>query len=351
MKSMRAMYFRDVGKFELGEAEKPKFRLGSDDVFIKVKLAGICGTDLHIYHGNHPATKDIILGHEYTGIVEGIGQDVKHLKLGDKVVVAPNLTCGFCYNCRNGTANQCPDLDKGTTLGIFRDGGFTEYNIAPARAVYKIPDDMDFEKAAIAEPLSCVMNSLSKTNIQLEDHVLILGAGPIGALFADLVSWQASHVMVAEIEKARRDHVKDLCHADRVINPKKENLLEVVLEETDGRKADVVIDATGVLMEDALKYVKKGGKLTLFGMNENYKCEIKPYDIVRNEITIIGTFIDNMTFDAAIEALYHDKVNADSYVADTIPLENIFEGFKLLGLDPITGKATPREAMKILVEP
>lgn len=350
MKKMRAMYFRKAGKFELGTAEKPKIK-NNDDVLLEVKLAGICGTDLHIYHGNHPATKDIILGHEYTGVVEEIGKDVKHVKPGDKIVIAPNITCGFCYNCRNGMTNQCPDLDKGTTLGIFVDGGFTKYNVAPARAVYKIPDNMGFEKAAIAEPLSCVMNSLRKTNIQLEDHVLILGAGPIGALFADAASWQAAHVMVAEIEKKRREHVKDLYHADRVINPKEENLLEVVLKETDGRKADIVIDATGVLMQDALKYVKKGGKVTLFGMNENYKCEVKPYDIVRNEISIIGTFIDNMTFDAAIEALYYDKVDADSYVEDTIPLEYIFEGFKLLGLDPETGKETPREAMKILVEP
>lgn len=350
MKKMRAMYFREVGKFELGEAKTPSFNLGSDDVFIRVELAGICGTDLHIYHGNHPATKNVILGHEYTGVVEGKGQYVKHVKLGDKVVVAPNVTCGFCYNCRNGMANQCPDLDKGTTLGIFRDGGFTEYNVAPARAVYKIPNDMDFEKAVLAEPLSCVMNSLRKTNIQLEDHVLILGAGPIGALFADQISWQAAHVMVSEIEKERREHVKDH-HAERVIDPKNENLLEIVLEETNGRKADVVIDTTGVLMQDALNYVKKGGKLTLFGMNEKYKCEVKPYDIVRNEITITGTFIDNMTFDAAIEVLYHDRVDISHYIEDILPLERIFEGFKLLGLDPITGKATPKEAMKVLIKP
>lgn len=346
---MKALYFRGVKSFELGTAKKPKFTLKSNDVFISVKLAGICGTDIHIYHGNHPATKDIILGHEYTGIVEYIGQDVKNVRPGDKVVVAPNINCGICYNCKNAMPNQCPDLDKGTTLGIFADGGFTKYNVAPARAVYKIPDDMDFKKAAITEPLSCVMNSLRETNIRLEDKVLVLGAGPIGALFADLVSQQASLLMVSEIEKGRRDHVKKF--TDKIYNPKEVNLEGEILKATNGKKADVVIDTTGVLLPEALKCIKKGGKITLFGMNNSYTCEVKPYDIVRKEIKIIGTYIDRMTVDAAIEALYHNKVDVDHYVTKILPLKKIFDGFRLLGLDPETGKSTPREAMKILIEP
>lgn len=345
---MKAMFFRDVNKFELGTAPMPKIR-NRDDVLIEVKLAGICGTDIHIYHGNHPATKGVILGHEYTGVVAKTGEDVKHVKIGDRVVVAPNVSCGVCYNCRNGMANQCPGLDKGTTLGIFVDGGFAKYNVAPARTVYKVPDDMGFKKSAVTEPLSCVMNSLRETGIKLEDKVLILGAGPIGSLFADLVSQQASYLMVSEVEEARIDHVKEF--ADKVYNPKKVDLLKKVLEDTDGRKADVVIDTTGVLLPEALKCVKKGGKITLFGMNENYICEVKPYNIVRNEIKIIGTFIDRMTVDAAIEALYHDKVDVDYYVTKILPLENIFDGFRLLGLDPETGKATPRSAMKVLIQP
>lgn len=346
---MKALYFRGAKNFELGISKKPKFNLKSDDVFIRVKLAGICGTDLHIYYGNHPATKDIILGHEYTGEVEYIGQDVKNVSPGDKVVVAPNISCGICYNCKNAMPNQCPDLDKGTTLGIFADGGFTKYNVAPARAVYKIPHDMDFKKAAITEPLSCVMNSLRETNIRLEDKVLVLGAGPIGALFADLVSQQASLLMVAEIEEGRRKHVKKF--TDKVYNPKEEDLLKKVLEETDGRKADVVIDATGVLLPEALNCVKKGGKITLFGMNDSYTCEVKPYDIVRNEIKITGTYIDRMTVDAAIEALYHNKIDVDHYVTKILPLNKIFDGFRLLGIDPETGEETPRTAMKVLIKP
>ena len=345
---MKAMFFRNVNKFELGTAPKPKIKK-RDDVLIRVKLAGICGTDLHIYHGNHPATKDVILGHEYTGVIENVGQNVEHLKKGDKVVVAPNVNCGVCYNCKNGMANQCPELDKGTTLGIFADGGFANYNVAPASAVYKIPDDMDFKKAAVTEPLSCVMNSLRETNVRLEDHVLILGAGPIGALFADLVSQQATHLMVAEIEETRRKHIKKF--TDQVYNPKDTNLLDIVLEETDGRKADVVIDTTGVLLPEALGYVKKGGKITLFGMNESYTCKIKPYNIVRNEIKIIGSYIDRMSVDAAVEVLYHDKIDVNHYVTKILPLEEIFDGFRLLGIDPETGKTTPRSAMKILIKP
>lgn len=345
---MEAMFFKGVNKFELGIAPQPKIK-NKDDVLIEVKLAGICGTDLHIYHGNHPATKDVILGHEYTGEVKETGTDVRHVKVGDKVVVAPNISCEICYNCKNGMPNQCPDLDTGTTLGIFADGGFTKYNVAPSRAVYKLPPDMDFKKAAITEPLSCVMNSLRKTNIRLEDHVLILGAGPIGALFADLVGQQAAHMMVAEVEEERIKHVKKF--TDKVFNPKEVNLADVVLEETDGRKADVVIDATGVLLPEAMNCVKNGGKITLFGMNDKFTCEVKPYDIVRHEINIIGTYIDQMTVDAAIEALYHNKVDVDHYVTKILPLKKIFDGFKLLGIDPETNKTTPRTAMKILIKP
>lgn len=344
---MPALFFRNRGRFELADAPVPKIS-GPDDVLIKVERAGICGTDIAIFHGNHPANPNIILGHEYAGTVADAGNLVKHVKAGDRVAVDPNISCGVCYYCRNGMTNQCEYMATGTTLGIFRNGGFAPYNVAPARAVYKLPDDMDFKAAALVEPLSCVMNAIRAANIKPDETVLILGAGPMGALFTDIVSRLAAKVIVSEVGEARIKHVKKF--TNYVINPKESDLARAV-ESIAPRGPDVVIEATGTLMEDSLKLVARGGRVVLFGMNQGATATIPPYDITRKQIRIMGTYIANNTIDSAINVLYSGGVDINHYVTDTINLRDIYSGFRKLGLDPETGKPTPRVAMKIHVKP
>ncbi len=344
---MRAFVYKKEKCFELAERKKPQVK-NDNDVLLRVPYCGICGTDIGIFQGHHPANKSIVLGHEYCGVVEDAGDGVTHLKKGDKVVVDPNLKCGVCFYCRNGLSSQCKWMATGTTLGIFNDGGLAPYNVAPAGALYKIPDDMNMRDAAIVEPLSCVLNGVKTAGIQPEDTVLIIGAGPIGTLFIDVVARIASRVVVSEKDAWRRSHSE--FYTKHVFDPSDGKLKEKVRELTNGLGCDVVIEATGYCFEDALACVKKRGKVVLFGMNQNVQVNFKPYDITRNEIRVFGSYIQDSTFDPAIQMLHHGRVNLNHYVTHELPLEKIGDAFLALGLDLSTGKPVKAEAIKILVK-
>lgn len=343
---MKAFVYKKKKYYELAEREKPQVKK-DDDVLINVAYCGICGTDIGIYFGYHPANTGIVLGHEYCGTVVDAGDKVSHLKKGDKVVVDPNLKCGICYYCRNGLSSQCEWMATGTTLGIFNDGGLALFNVAPMNALYKIPDDMSLRDAAIVEPLSCVLNGVKTADVQPEDTVLIIGAGPIGSLFTDVISKIASRVIVSEIDAWRRKHTE--FYTQHVINSSDKNLREKVLELTAGRGADVVIEATGYALEESLACVKKRGKVILFGMNQSVKTTIKPYDITRNEIRILGSYIQDATFDPAISMLYNKKISVDHYITHEVPLENISEAYLALGLNLRSAARVKAEAIKVLV--
>lgn len=344
---MKSFVYKKEKCFELAEREKPKIK-NDDDVLLSVPYCGICGTDIGIFHGHHPANVGIVLGHEYCGTVTDAGNKVSHLKKGDKVVVDPNLKCGVCFYCRNGLSSQCEWMAAGTTLGIFNDGGLAPFNLVPANALFKVPDDMNMRDAAIVEPLSCVLNGVKTASIQPEDTVLIIGAGPIGTLFIDVVSNIASRVIVSEKDAWRRNH-SDF-YTKHVFDPSDGKLVQRVHEVTNGLGCDVVIEATGYCFEDALSCVKKRGKIILFGMNQKVQVNFKPYDITRNEIRIFGSYIQDATFDPAIQMLYHNKVNVNHYVTHEIPLEKISEAFLALGLDLSSGKPAKAEAIKVLVK-
>jgi threonine dehydrogenase-like Zn-dependent dehydrogenase len=344
---VQGLIFRDKAQFELGEKDIPKISTPTD-VLLEVKYAGICGTDLNIFWGNHPANPNTILGHEYTGIVKEVGNAVTCVKPGDKVVIDPNIKCSTCFYCRNNMENQCNLLDKGNALGIFRDGGFAKYNLAPESTVYKIPHDMPYESAVLVEPLSCIVNALNIAKIKPDDTVVVLGAGPIGLLFTNIVHHIASMTIVTELEELRIERAKK--YANYVFNPKEINVEEKIKKLTDGVMGDVVIDATGVLFDDAIKLVKKGGKIILFGMNYGYKGSIHPYLITRKEIKIFGSYIANKTIMPAIKLLYHNKIDVNHYISEILPLDEIFLGFKKLGLDVEAKKKVPVEALKIVIK-
>ncbi|MDP7079175.1 MAG: alcohol dehydrogenase catalytic domain-containing protein [Candidatus Undinarchaeales archaeon] len=348
MDIMNALLFRDKGRFDLTETDGPG-AIGPKDVLIEVKRAGICGTDLHIFRGTHPANPDIILGHEYAGVVAQAGDSVTHLQEGDAVVIDPNVTCGTCFFCRNGMSNQCDALDTGTTLGIFRHGGFARFNVAPSHMVYKAPKDMDMTAAALVEPLSCVLNGVKNAAIQPEDTVVVLGAGPIGLLFTNVLSHLASLLIVSEVDDLRAGKARQF--TPHVLDPKETDIGKEVRSLTDGRGANVVVDATGVLMGDALGLVAKGGKVVLFGMNSAHTAAIRPYDITRNEIQVIGTYIANRTVVPAMTMLHQGRIDVEHYVDTVLPLDDIYDGFRRLGLDPETGERTPMDAVKVLVKP
>jgi (R,R)-butanediol dehydrogenase/meso-butanediol dehydrogenase/diacetyl reductase len=330
------------GPADLRVEQRPKPHLQSDDdVLLRVEAASICGTDLHILSDppGHPATPGSILGHEYVGEVVNAGDGVGELKVGDRVVVDPNLTCGRCPYCRRGSPNLCLNM---TTLGIFRDGGFAEYNVAPARALYPIDKRAPLDQAIFAEPLSCVLNAFGQAGLQMGDSVVILGAGPIGLLFQLLFrAGGAGRVGVAEISPMRARLARE-CGADAVWDPREGDIAEQVKEWSGGLGADIVVDAVGVLLGQALKLVRRGGRVVLFGMNQAVPSVVSQYEVTRHEISIIGTYIARRTFPQTVRTLESGRLPLEPLITHRIGLDGI------LGVLPALKTG---EAVEVVIQP
>ena len=195
---MLAAVFEGKGQLMLREVPVPQVEK-ANEVVLRVEAASICGSDVSILSipSQHPANVNTILGHEFMGRVIETGKDVKHVEKGDTVVAAPNLSCGLCRYCRKGMPDMC---DNFTTLGIFVDGGFAEYSKTPAKALHKISNRVSPEQAILVEPLSCVVNAMNKLGIKPGEAIVILGAGPMGLLFVQMVKVAgASKIIVSEI--------------------------------------------------------------------------------------------------------------------------------------------------------
>ena len=317
---MKCAVFHGPG--DLRVETRPAPRVGRpDDVLLRVEVASICGTDLHILSDppGHPATPGSILGHEYIGEVVEAGDGVEGLRPGDRVVVDPNIPCARCAFCRRGAPNLCRHM---TTLGIFRDGGFAEFNLAPASALYPIDRRTPLDQAIFAEPLSCVLNGFAQSGLQMGDDVLILGAGPIGLLFLMLFrQGGAGRIGVVEPSAARRRLAVQL-GADPVWDSRQQDLPRTAHEWAE-LGADVVVDAVGSLLAEALPLVRPGGRVVLFGMNQQARPAVSQYDITRREITVVGAFIARRTFPQTVRTLEGGRLPLETIITHRIGLDGI----------------------------
>ncbi|MEW5947099.1 MAG: alcohol dehydrogenase catalytic domain-containing protein [bacterium] len=324
---MKAAVFEGEGKLVVKETAVPRVTK-REEVLLRVEAASICGTDVHILSvpPGHPATPGAILGHEYVGEVVEAGGRAAHLKPGDRVVVDPNVTCGLCRYCAIGLPNMCENM---TTLGIFIDGGFAEYNVAPAKALHRISPGLAADAAIFAEPLSCVINGSRKLDLQAGESVVILGAGPIGLFYTLLLRMSgAGRIIVAEVNPVRAAKARE-CGADVVVNPAEGDLKEAVFDAAGGG-ADAAVDAVGSLVNDAIGVVRRGGRVLLFGMNSNARCEFRQYDVTRNEIRILGTFIANHTFPATVQLLESGRLDPSALITHRITLDEIHAGMEYM---------------------
>jgi len=336
--TMLAAVFEGEGRLSLKQVPVPTVQR-PDDVLLQVEGAGICGTDVHILEvpPGHPATPGAILGHEYVGKVLAVGAGVKNLRPGDRVVVAPNLYCGLCVYCRAGRPNQCQDF---TTLGIYLNGGFAKYNVAPERACYQIKPDLPTDEAAFTELLSCVIGGTERVRLQPGESVAVLGAGPVGLMFA--LAFQAAgagQVIVTDVSPYRLEFARRI-GVDAALDARGD-IVTAIRNLTNGG-ADVVVDAVGALFPQAVPVATKGGKIVLFGMNQQARPTVSQYDITRNELTIYGTFIGINTFPVAIKMLESGALKPSVLISHRLPLARITEGIDLLRRG---------EAIKVVVTP
>lgn len=344
---MKAAVFEGEGKLVLKDIPEPKledknlpkkykrgeFVFVSKDEQAKLKIlaASICGTDLHILKvpPGHDATSGIILGHEYVGEIVEVGSRVKNVKVRDRVVVDPNIKCGMCYFCRNDMASLCHDM---TTLGIFCDGGFAEYNVAPAKQLFAIPKDLDPEIAIFFEPLTCATHAWSKLNFKLGDSILIFGAGPMGCYFVELARLSgANKIFVSEPNEFRRKFAKDL--GAETINPTKEDLAKKIFSSSP-LGVDVAIDACGFpeVIKLAMDLVKPGGKISTFGeQNVNaFADRVSFTKVTQKELQIIGSYVTTRSFDQTLNILSRKDINLKKLITHRIKLDEIHKGIDLM---------------------
>lgn len=322
--TMQAIVFTDVGKTELRTVNKPEIK-NPEEVLIKIEAASICGTDVHILSTppSYPANKDIVLGHEFVGVIEKTGAAVKEFKVGDRVVLDPNVYCGTCFQCQKGNFNMCCNV---YVLGITVDGGFAEYCVAPQKMLVKISPELSAEQAIFSEPLTCVVNAVDKIRLLPGETVLILGAASIGLYFIQLLKANgAGKILVSEVSDARADFARR-CGATRVINPAKENLAEEVRKETGGYGADVVVEAVGTLMEECVQCARPKGRILLFGMNNERKIPVSQFDIVRKELTVLGNFIGLNTLPATVALLESGLIDFTPMITHRLPLREFDAG-------------------------
>jgi len=336
---MEAVVFHGEGKWRVESAPMPRIA-AHDDVLLRVDRASICGTDIHILAvpPGHPATPHSILGHEYVATVVDAGESVRHLQPGDRVVIDPNITCGLCRYCRMGMSNVCENM---TTLGIFRDGGLAQFNLAPAKATHKIAASVPLERATLAEPLSCVLHAFERAGIIPGESVAILGAGPIGLMFLMLFKAAGSgNVFVVEPVAFRRRSAEQFS-ADRVLDPVNEDCAAEVKDATR-IGADVVVDAAGTLLPEALQMVRPGGRVVLFGMNQHAERQFNQYYPTRYEVTILGSFIQRNEFPKVVRLLEAGKLPLEHLVTHRVPLDRIGEGIDAMRAG---------EAIKVVAQP
>jgi threonine dehydrogenase-like Zn-dependent dehydrogenase len=338
MNTMYVPIYKGDGLLEYEERPVPQPDHPSD-VLVKIEACGVCGTDLNVLATPpaHKATPNIIIGHEGVGIVAEVAPGANDFLPGDRVVIAPRLTCGECGYCRRGLDNQCTNY---RTIGTTIDGAFAPYLRAPGRALYRIRANVPRDDAIFFEPLSCVVGSVARVPIQAGDNVVVIGAGPMGLLFTQMFrAMGAGKIIVADIVPYRLGFAQEI-GADEALNPTQVDLPEAIQGIT-GIGADVVVDAVGNQIDTAIKIARRGGHVILFGLRPHDNPAVNQYTITRYDLTLHGTFVGLNPFEQTIQLLESRRLQPSRLITHRVPLSQLVEGVELM---------RSGQAMKVIVE-
>jgi L-iditol 2-dehydrogenase len=320
--------------------EIPKPAPAPDEVLIKVKSAAICGSDLGIYHYTSAYSKmklPVVMGHEFSGEITEAGSEVQGFKAGDRVLSESVKACGVCEFCKIGMSNLC---DGSTLFGIHTNGGFAEYVTVPYKLLHRIPENMSYDQAALVEPLSNAVHFVRDiTPFRIDDYVVVQGCGPIGLFSAQLFKLGGARVLVTglSVDKVRFDIAKKL--GLETLNVEKESLEERVMEETEGRGADIAFVAVGAppAVKQATQIIKKRGTVIVVGIF-GQEAPLDMTWLVRRELKIHGAYdAKPENFPQSISLISRGLIDVDSVLTHKLSLDEAEKGFRV-AIDKIGGK-------------
>lgn len=327
---MKSLVIQKPNQFQMVDKVQPE--CGANEVVVKVAYAGVCGSDMHILHGNNPfVVYPRISGHEFSGVVAEVGNDVSALAIGDHVVVDPVINCGHCRPCRNGRANSCLNLQ---VIGVHRDGGFSEYQVVPAGNVYPISNKIPLKQAALVEPYTIAANVFERLRPCEGDSVLIYGSGVIGLTLVQVAKVLGIPSIVVDIVDEKLAVAKQL-GAEHVINSKKQDVEAVVMELTCGEGVPLIADAACIpsLVPQILRLAAPAGSICLLGFLSE-PSELMQMEVIKKELTIVGSRLNNKMFAKVIPWIESGQLNTEAIVSHEFAFSEFSEAVKQLENSP-----------------
>lgn len=329
---MKALVLEAYNQFSYKEMPAPEFV--PDEVLVQVKACGICGSDVHGMNGSTGRRiPPIIMGHEAAGVIVKVGKNIKIYKIGDRVTFDSTIYCGDCHFCRRGEINLCENRRVlGVSCSDYRQhGAFAELVAVPQHILYRLPNDVSFEQAAMVEPCAIAVHAVERTPIHLNDTAVVVGTGMIGLLVVQaLRAAGCGKIITVDIDTGKLELARKL-GADYAFNSTTENVVDSVKSLTHGRGADVAFEAVGITaaIQTALDCTRKGGSLTLIG-NLSPKIDLALQSVVTREMTLYGCCASQGEYPACLDLMARGTINVNPLMSAVAPLAEGADWFKRL---------------------
>jgi len=342
---MKALVKEELGHGNLNVIETEEPEINNDQIKIEVKAAGVCGSDIHTYEGEYEVNTPLTLGHEFSGKIVEVGDNVTEFHIGDRVTSETTFyVCGECRYCKNGDYNLCPDR---VGLGSQEDGGFAKYVVAKKESVHRLPENVDYISGALTEPLACAYHAvMEEASLKEDDLVVVLGPGPIGLFTAQVAMSAGAEVVIAGLDQDQgRLKKADELGISRTVNLQQEDINEIVESLTDGYGADVVFECSGAVpaLNMGLDLLRKKGEYIQVGIFSDAKVLADFEKIVQKELTVIGSRSQKPScWEPSLELMNSGKVKAKSLVTHEYGIDEWDKSYQAI---------KSSEAIKVVLKP
>jgi len=337
---MKAFQVKAPLEYRMAEVEAPRARPG--EALVRVAYAGICGSDMHIIHGDNAFVRfPRITGHEFAGIVEAVGEGVEGVAEGDRVCIDPVISCGHCYPCRIGRPNVCTSLE---VIGVHRDGGFEECVAVPAANLHRLPEGLGLDAAALVEPYTIAANVLDRMQPHPGDRLLVFGAGVIGLTILQMARAKGiEEVIVTDVIDERLAAASEL-GARHVLNGRDQDVERAVMELTEGEGVPLIADAACVpaLLPQMLRLASPAGRIGLLGFNPT-PSDLVQLEVIKKELTLVGSRLNNRKFPEVLGLMAAGRLDPLALVSHRLPFDEMPDAIHMLDHHP-------ERARKVLIQ-